>query len=231
MSGAPAKRNPVEELAEEFLERYRRGERPALTEYVRRHPELAEEIRDLFPALVMMEEVGPKSAAPAQAISGVGGHGERLGDYRILCEVGRGGMGIVYEAEQESLSRHVALKVLPAQFAASPIHLQRFRREARSAARLHHTNIVPVFDVGEYEGTHYYAMQFIRGQALDEVLTELKHMRGGKHDASVTGPADGPALTPIRQLTVILARNLLTGQFSRESLAEEEAGEAQPQPA
>jgi hypothetical protein len=154
MSGAQA-RNPVEELAEEFLERYRHGERPTLSEYVRRHPELAAEIRDLFPALVMMEEAGPKSAEarPAQAISDARLLCNRLGDYRILREVGRGGMGIVYEADQESLSRHVALKVLPSQFAASPIHLQRFRREARSAARLHHTNIVPVW-TPPLEGWH-----------------------------------------------------------------------------
>jgi serine/threonine protein kinase/WD40 repeat protein len=235
MTNPQSQRNPLEEMAEEFLERYRRGERPALTEYTRKHPELSDKIRELFPALVLLEEVGPQEAGPPGACSGRmtadGKALERLGDYRILAEVARGGMGVVYEAEQEALGRHVALKVLPYQSPMDPIRLQRFRRESRSAARLHHTNIVPVFDVGEYEGTHYYAMQFIRGQALDEVLTELKHMRGGKHDASVTGPADGPALTPIRQLTVILARNLLTGQFSRESLAEEEAGEAQPQPA
>jgi serine/threonine protein kinase/WD40 repeat protein/Tfp pilus assembly protein PilF len=235
MTDPQTQRNPVEEMAEEFLERYRRGERPALTEYTRKHPELSDKIRELFPALVMLEEVGPQEAGPPGACSGRmtadGRALERLGDYRILREVARGGMGVVYEAEQEALGRHVALKVLPYQSPIDPVRLQRFRRESRSAARLHHTNIVPVFDVGEYEGTHYYAMQFIRGQALDEVLTELKHMRRVKDDAKTNGLTDDPALTPIQQLTVSLAQGLLTGVFSRKSLADEEAEVSRPEPA
>lgn len=175
------RRNPVEELAEEFLARYRRGEYPPLTEYTERHPDLADEIRDLFPALVMMEEAG----APVQSTTGdraeavtADGRGlEQLGDYRILREIGRGGMGVVYEAEHTSLGRHVALKVLPFRSASNPKSLMRFRREARSAARLHHTNIVPVFDVGEHEGLHYFAMQFIQGQGLDVVMRELRRLR------------------------------------------------------
>ncbi len=102
---------------------------------------------------------------------------KRLGDYRILREVGRGGMGVVYEAEQESLGRHVALKVLPAHALLEPQRLRRFQREAKAAARLHHTNIVPVFGVGEADGLHYYVMQFIQGLGLDQVLAELRKLR------------------------------------------------------
>ena len=87
----------------------------------------------------------------------------QLGDFRILREVGRGGMGVVYEAEQVSLGRRVALKVLPATVFRDPVKRRRFEREAQAAAQLHHTNIVPVFGVGEHDGTPYYVMQFIPG--------------------------------------------------------------------
>lgn len=177
-----SERHPVEELAEEFIERFRRGERPALTEYTTRHPELADEIRELFPALVMMEDLRPGRES-AQGRVGSGPFLspeqklERLGEYRILREVGRGGMGIVYEAEQETLGRRVALKVLPFERLNNPSYLERFRREAKAAARLHHTNIVPVFGVGESDGVHYFAMQFIHGEPLDRVLNDLRRLR------------------------------------------------------
>src|SRR5262249_6717313 len=108
-------------LAEEFAERYRRGERPCPGAYADRHPELAADIRELFPALVALEQFGPvegPAAAPhSQADAGDGAVPRRLGDFRIVREVGRGGMGVVYEAVQLSLNRRVALKVLP--FAAT----------------------------------------------------------------------------------------------------------------
>src|SRR5262245_47451246 len=191
MSGLHSELDPVGAVAEDFLTRYRGGERPSLTEYTEKYPELAEPIRELFPALVVMEELGSVEGAgirPAPAAA-PGKAPEQLGDYRILREVRRGGMGIVYEAVQESLGRHVALKVLPVHGLLSPTHLERFRREARAAARLHHTNIVPVHGVGEHEGFHYYAMQFIQGQGLDEVLKEVKRLRG-KKDTSSAEDAD-----------------------------------------
>ena len=85
-------------------------------------------------------------------------------------------MGIVYEAEQVSLGRHVALKVLPRSMLIDAKAKRRFEREAKSAARLHHTNIVPVFGVGEQDGMPYYVMQFIQGLGLDAVLEELKKL-------------------------------------------------------
>jgi serine/threonine protein kinase len=134
------------ELAFEFAERYRRGERPSLTEYIGRHPELEDEIRDLFPALVMMERVGAnddRGSADGSARSRLAeSMPERLGDYRIQREIGRGGMGIVYEAVQESLGRQVALKVFSYHKHLGSIQLIRFQREARAAALLHHSNIV-----------------------------------------------------------------------------------------
>src|SRR5262249_17045536 len=155
-------------LAEEFAARYRGGERPALQEYIDRHPELAADIRDFFPALVEMEQAKDDRREPQEPPArGPLPPLERLGDYRILREIGHGGMGVVYEAEQVSLGRHVALKVLPQQRLADARTRQRFEREAKAAARLHHTNIVPVFGVGEHEGLPYYVMQFIPGLGLD----------------------------------------------------------------
>src|SRR5437667_4712469 len=181
MNDSRSEYDPVEEVANSFLARYRRGERPSLEEVAALHPELAAEIRELLPALIAMEKVGSLGGAPERAVAeapGEGGHCPRLlGEYRILRKVGSGGMGIVYEAVQESLGRHVALKVLPRQELAQPTYLERFQREARAAARLHHTNIVPVFGVGEDTGIHYYAMQFIQGQGLDEVLQEVRRLR------------------------------------------------------
>ncbi len=118
-SGSP-QRETVEQLAEEFVARYRRGERPPLSEYTDRYPDHAEQIRDLFPALVMMEQIAPSSESEALAGFEAFPHRrpvelpEQIGDYRILREIGRGGMGVVYEAEQMLLGRHVALKLLRA---------------------------------------------------------------------------------------------------------------------
>src|SRR5579883_1179954 len=109
------------------------------------------------------------SSDPLQ-VSDVG----RVGDFRLLREVGRGGMGIVYEAEQVSLRRRVALKVLPFAAAIDPRHLQRFRNEAHAAAQLHHTHIVPVFAFGAEGGVHFYAMQFIDGRPLSEIIRQLR---------------------------------------------------------
>jgi serine/threonine protein kinase len=167
----------VDELAEEFARRWRSGDEPSVEEYALRYPQWAEQIREVLPAVVLMEQLKPRRdvARPAAAL----GERplERLGDYRILGEIGRGGMGVVYEAEQEALGRRVALKVLPAHLLADERLRARFQREARAAARLHHTNIVPVFDVGEHEGLCFYAMQLIPGRSLDLLLTQAADSR------------------------------------------------------
>jgi serine/threonine protein kinase/WD40 repeat protein/Flp pilus assembly protein TadD len=223
--GTEGRRETVEQLAEEFVERYRRGERPPLSEYIERHPEHAREIRELFPALVLMEQIAPgsdESAASAPLASrgaGLAGQPERLGDYRVLREVARGGMGVVYEAEQLSLGRHVALKVLPSHALLDPRQLARFQREARAAARLHHTNIVPVFGVGEQDGLHYYVMQFIHGLGLDLVLDELRRLRQPRGEpAPIQGDAPGRVNQASRDVSAVdVARALISGQFRQPS--------------
>ena len=158
-----------DELAEEFAERSRRGERPGLQEYIDRLPAMAGEIREMFPALVEVEQVEREAREDGLRQQPALPFFKELGDYRILREVGRGGMGVVYEAEQISLGRRVALKVLPRQASGDRSVRERFRREARAAARLHQTNIVPVYEVGQDGDVRYYAMQFIDGLGLDAV--------------------------------------------------------------
>jgi hypothetical protein len=180
-----------DELAEEFAERYRRGERPSLQEYIDRLPEMADEFREMFPALVEVEQVEGDARGDAYQPPPAVPHLRQVGDYRILREVGRGGMGVVYEADQISLGRRVALKVLPGHVAGDRKALERFRREAKAAARLHHTNIVPVFEVGREGDVAFYAMQFIQGQGLDQVIDELGRLRAPRRNPVETGKA-GP---------------------------------------
>ena len=210
----------IEDLAEEFLERRRRGERPSLDEYAARYPDLAGEIREFFPVLGLVEDFKPGTgdvtgSIAGSMIPGIGTLLERLGDFRLLREVGRGGMGVVYEAEQESLGRRVALKVLRSHRLLDPKILIRFHREAKAAARLHHTNIVPVFGVGEHEGVHFYVMQFIRGLPLDAVLDEVRRLREAGTKAE---RLESPRRLPRRRhatLTVAdLAQSLATGRFA-----------------
>src|SRR5262245_46449176 len=153
MSSPSDEGGPVEILADEFIARCKRGEKPTIKEYCDRHPDLADEIRDVFEAVLMVEDLKPGSSdvsgSPGASVPIDGKRLEQVGDYRILCEIGRGGMGIVYEAEQQALGRRVALKVLPRASAGDGSGQIRFQREAKAAARMHHTNIVPVFDVGQ----------------------------------------------------------------------------------
>jgi hypothetical protein len=139
------------QLVEEFLARRRAGEQPAASEYIDRHPELAGRIREIFPALGLVEAIKPGSgeatlSVPWAGTPGAGLGRERLGDYRILREIGRGGMGVVYAAEQESLRRRVALKVLARQASADGTLVERFQREPAPG------RIGPPAGVGEAAG-------------------------------------------------------------------------------
>ena len=143
-------------VVEAFLARFRKGERPSLNELAARHPEMAEQLHEILPALVELEQLGAATGSFSGQGAGAGrgatletDHLANLGDYKILGRIGCGGMGVVYEAEHQSLKSRVALKVMHPRFRTDEKYLRRFHIEARSAAKLHHTNIVSVFDYGE----------------------------------------------------------------------------------
>ena len=166
------------ELIDRLAGRIQAGKPVELESFLQHHPERAEELKELLPAIQVMAQLG-QVLATNQGVSASpqpkGHELGTLGDFRILREVGRGGMGIVYEAEQQSLGRRVALKVLPFAATMDPRNLERFRNEAQAAAHLHHNHIVPVFGGGCERGVPYYVMQFIEGQTLAEVIFDLKH--------------------------------------------------------
>jgi serine/threonine protein kinase len=212
----------VGQVADEFTERLKAGEQPDIEQYAQRYPQIADVLRQLLPALQVMGGSVSDQPLVNSAADSTSGPPECLGDFRIVREIGRGGMGVVYEAEQEALGRRVALKVLHGPAAQNAKLLARFRRESRTAARLHHSNIVPVFDVGQQGDLCYYAMQFIRGQALDEVFGELLRLRTGSMPGSTKDVA-APASA--------LARSLWTGDYEPAAASGAADHESGPTPA
>jgi len=178
----------VLEVLDEYLAALRAGRAPDREAFLARHPDLAESLAASFRALDFVHAAGSTLEAPESRTvpEQPADAGRLLGDYRLLREIGRGGMAVVYEAEQISLGRRVALKVLPFAAVLDPKQLQRFKNEAQAAAHLHHPHIVPVHAVGCERGVHYYAMQYVEGQSL---AVAIREMRGG-------GAGEGPR-TPI----------------------------------
>ncbi len=168
-------------VGEEYFSAIERGERPSLSNYAERYPEIAEDILAVFPALALvgnsMDPATLNSPPPVERPL------KELGDYQLIREIGRGGMGIVYEAEQLSLGRRVAVKVLPLAGMLDERQLQRFKNEARAAATLHHPHIVPVYSVGCERGVHYYAMQLIEGQSLAGVIAFKRSRERGTNES------------------------------------------------
>ena len=167
----PGQRGQLDRLAAQFIQELRTEDPVSIESYAERHPQWADEIRQRFPALLEKEKKrqerlrkrGNHDNPEASSL-------KQLGDFLIVDEIGRGGMGVVYEAVQQSLERRVALKVLPTHVFRDS-RLEDFLAEAKVSAKLHHTNIVPIYGVGQQEGINYCVMQLIEGVSLDRFVT------------------------------------------------------------
>jgi serine/threonine protein kinase/WD40 repeat protein len=182
----------VVHLLEGYLEQLEQGDPPRPEEWLAEHPGLSGPLGECLATLELLHQTAlnlgrgsPPETVPAPQETAL----ERLGDFRLVREVGRGGMGIVYAAEQLSLGRRVALKVLPLAGALDARQLQRFHNEALTASQLHHPHIVDVFGAGCERGVHYYAMRYIEGQTLAQCIARMRKVSGLE-------PADGPEGDP-----------------------------------
>jgi eukaryotic-like serine/threonine-protein kinase len=189
----PGKEADLVQLTDELTIALEKGEPFDFDAFVAAHVEHEHQLRHVFPAIQALVGLGMRDDASGGA-AGAGNEAatERtLGDFRIVRELGRGGMGVVYEAEQIFLGRQVALKVLPMAAALSPQQLERFKNEARAAATLKHPHIVGVYSVGVERGVHYYAMELIEGRSLAQVVSELRDepTPGGLSSNEVAVPA------------------------------------------
>jgi serine/threonine protein kinase/Flp pilus assembly protein TadD len=184
---APPDDPRVTRALEEYMAALEAGRRPGRADFLARHAEIAGALGECLDGLEFVTaavgELHP-DAEPAPPEAGGLGCGVPLGDFRIVREVGRGGMGVVYEAVQLSLGRTVALKVLPFASTLDAKQLQRFKNEAQAAAHLHHAGIVPVYATGCERGVHYYAMQFIDGRTLAALIQELRRAAGAEEQAT-----------------------------------------------
>jgi WD40 repeat protein/serine/threonine protein kinase len=180
-------------ILEEYLADLQAGRAPSKADLFARYPDLAD---DLEVCLGSLEYVGAAGfsadAAPPNGRADIAPASRTLGDFRIVREIGRGGMGIVYEAQQITLGRRVALKILPFAGVLDPRRLQRFKTEALAAAQLHHQNIVPIHWVDCARGVHYYVMQYVDGQTLAEIIAEKRReVRGQRSEVGEESVVSG----------------------------------------
>ena len=191
------------ELVEEFTRRLLAGEAVDIEALALQHPTRAEALFALLPAMQGLADLGRvDSASPLTGARDGDEGGPVFGNFRIVREVGRGGMGIVYEAEQVALRRRVALKILPRVAALDPRAFQRFQLEAQVAGWMRHPRIVSVHDVGLVDGVPYYTMPFIKGGSLADVIAALRRLSDGGSEA------DGDAAVSA------LAMGLTSGRFA-----------------
>lgn len=193
-------------VSRDYLAELEAGRHPDRQSYLSRYPELAGALSECLDGIDLAQSLRPEPPTP----SAIEFSGKPVGDFQILNEIGRGGMGVVYEAVQLSLGRRIALKVLPFAAALDAKQLQRFKNEAHAAAQLHHSNIVPVYAVGCERGVHFYAMQLIHGRPLSAVIQEF---RGEPIENAESGPLATTVISP--QDKTIVGSEVRTSQRSR----------------
>jgi tetratricopeptide (TPR) repeat protein len=225
------------EVLEEYLADLERGEAPDRQTLLARHPDLARQLTSCLDCLEVAQRIGTQlrddtADGPPQADPDFP---MQLGDFRILHEVGRGGMGVVYEAEQLSMGRKVALKILPLAVMMDRNGLARFKNEVRAVATLDHPNIVPIYSVGEERGVHYFAMQLIHGQSMARVIEQLRRTEpqlgassittavldsaeysgGPRGDQDRTAVSNAPAAVEPADVSTLAARDMKTAADSK----------------
>jgi serine/threonine protein kinase len=208
----------VLDVLEQYLGRLERGDHLRPEDLIAQHPDLRDVLGDYLEELDQLHEaiaVAGTPSADRELASRTDDERGRVGDFRIIREVGRGGMGVVYEAEQISLGRRVALKVLPFAATLDAKQLQRFRNEAQAAAQLHHTHIVPVYGVGCERGIHYYAMQYIEGQSLADIIAEMRGADVAPPAATAVDPPsalDQASVPPVQRDEMVSTQTHATRQ-------------------
>ena len=191
---ATAERASRDELRIEALQEYQQavdqGNPPDREEFLDRFSKVADDLADYLDNLNLLRQIAPVfgGQTAVDSLNSSPARIPQLGDFRIIREIGRGGMGVVYEAEQISMSRRVALKVLPFMSILDRRLLQRFHNEARVAGQLVHQHIVPVHAVGCERGVHFYAMQFVVGTSLDDFIATIKSSSANANSATLNGP-------------------------------------------
>ena len=193
----------IEVLASEYAEKARQGMNPTLESYIERYPEMADEIRELFPMVAALEQwKSDRESEVLRAQLPDQFKLKQLGDCRIVREIGRGGMGVVFEAVEGSIERHVAVKLLPWRISMVPHRQERFEREAQTIAKLRHANIVPIFRFGRHDDYAYYVMQYVESVNLGHIigaLSERQQVSPALEIRNETGTADGQTDQPSGQ--------------------------------
>lgn len=219
------------QIAEEIADCIERGQPVDLQQYIQRNPELSDVLPGVYMSVRGLSNwdqdafsSDTTSAADNQVANGI-----QLGDFRLAREIGRGGMGIVYEAEQLSLRRRVALKIFPFASVLEPNKLQRFKNEALASASLEHPHIVPVHSVGVDRSTHFYAMRLIEGSSLSRVIHEFHASRGGFPNSSIGGSDDRDSRASAHADESVISTTRLATQSTVDSRSTSERNRYQKQ--